>query len=100
VTGTIPLTRTLQAQADAGKVDLGDCEGVQAYLRRNLHWRVTRMDDSEVPSGEVRDLKVSVVSSVVKAAEAADEFPVWGDFVVHTGVTDGRSGGLCVGEAA
>jgi len=53
-----------------------------------------------VPSGEVQDLKVSVVSSVVKEAEAADEFPVWGDFVVHTGVTDGRSGGLCAGEAA
>lgn len=58
------------------------------------------MDDTDVPSGEVQDLKVSVVSSVVKEAEAADEFPVWGDFVVHTGVTDGRSGGLCAGENA
>ena len=98
VTGTIPLTRTLTAQAEKGLVDVEDCEAVEAYLRKNLHWRITRMDDSYVPNGEVRDLRVSVVSSVVKAAEAEDEFPVWGDFEVHTGITDGRDGGLCAGE--
>ena len=98
VTGTIPLTRTLQAKADDGKVNLKDCEAVEAYLRKNLHWRVTRMDDTYVPNGEVQDLKVSVVSSVVQEAEAEDEFPTWGDFTVHTGITDGRSGGLCEGD--
>jgi len=98
ITGTIPLTRTLQLQANAGKVNLQDDEAVQAYLRKNLHWRVTRMDDSFVPAGEVQDLRVSVVSSVVKDAEAEDEFPVWGDFKVHTGITQGRDGGLCAGE--
>ena len=79
-------------------VDLKDCKAVETYLRQNLHWRVTRMDDTYVPNEEVQDLKISVVSSVVKAAEAEDEFPVWGDFEVHTGVTEGRSGGLCAGE--
>ena len=79
-------------------MDGEDCEAVEAYLRKNLHWRITRMDDSYVPNGEVQDLRVSVVSSVVQAAEAEDEFPVWGDFEVHTGVTDGRDGGLCAGE--
>lgn len=95
VTGTIPLTRTLNAQAEDGKVDLSCAETVEAYLRKNLHWRITRMDDSFVPSSEVQDLKISVVSSVVKEAEADDEFPVWGDFSVHTAVTEGRNGGLC-----
>ena len=98
VTGTIPLTRTLSAQEEKGLVNLDCEEEVEAYLRKNLHWRVTRMDDTYVPSSEVQDLKISVVSSVVKAAEADDEFPVWGDFVVHTGVTEGRDGGLCAGE--
>lgn len=98
VTGTIPLTRTLQAHADDGKIDLDDCTAVEKYLRKNLHWRVTRMDDTYVPSAEVQDLKVSVVSSVVKEAEALDEFPVWGDFTVHPGVTEGRDGGLCEGD--
>ena len=98
ITGTIPLTRTLQAQADQGKVDLENCAAVEAYLFRNLHWRVTRMDDTYVPSSQVQDLKVSVVSSVVQEAEADDEFPVWGDFTVHPSVTSGRSGGLCHGD--
>ena len=98
VTGTIPLTRTLQAHADDGKVDLEDCDAVERYLRENLHWRVTRMDDTYVPSGEVQDLKVSVVSSVVKEAEALDEFPTWGEFTVHPGITEGRAGGLCQGD--
>lgn len=98
VTGTIPLTRTLSGQANKGLVNLDCTEEVEAYLRKNLHWRVTRMDDTFVPSSEVQDLKISVVSSVVKAAEADDEFPVWGDFEVHTGITEGRDGGLCSGD--
>lgn len=58
------------------------------------------MDDSCVPTNEVPELKISVVSSCVTPAEAEDQFPIWGDFEVHTPVTSGRPGGLSDGEPA
>ena len=98
VTGTIPLTRTLNLQADQGLVDLSDEKEVESYLRKNLHWRVTRMDDTNVPRDQVQELKISVVSCDVTPAESDDEFPTWGDFTVHTDITAGRPAGLCPGE--
>lgn len=61
---------------------------------------MSQMDDSSVPTNEVPELKISVVSSCVTPAEAEDEFPSWGTFQVHTPVTAGRPGGLCEGEPA
>ena len=43
ITGTIPLTRALRRDADAGEVDLKDEKAVEAYLTQNLHWRVTNV---------------------------------------------------------
>lgn len=57
------------------------------------------MDGSEIPRGEVPNLKVSVASSAVQPANADDEFPKWvGGFTTHTEITDGRPGGLCEGD--
>lgn len=58
------------------------------------------MDDTQVPRGEVEELRVSVVSCWVRAAEREDEFPVWGEFSVRRGVTEGRVAGLSAGEDA
>ena len=79
---------------------MNDEKGVESYLKRNLHWRVTTMDDAFVPRDQVPDLKVSVVSCDVTAAEADDEFPTWGVFSVHRGITAGRAAGLGDGEDA
>ncbi len=43
ITGTVPLTKALRRDADAGKVDIKDEKAVEAYLTQNLHWRVTNV---------------------------------------------------------
>ena len=57
------------------------------------------MDDTEVPRDQVADLKFSVVSATVTAAQSASEFPSWGEFKAHQDITDGRPGGLGFGDA-
>ncbi|KAI4164925.1 MAG: hypothetical protein LQ342_001558 [Letrouitia transgressa] len=99
VTGTIPLTKALRKHAHDGSFKLEDMASVKAYLLKNLHWRITRMDDTEVPRDQVADLKFSVVSSTVTAAQSDSEFPSWGEFKAHLDITNGRPGGLSFGEA-
>ncbi|KAL8704173.1 MAG: hypothetical protein Q9201_002671 [Fulgogasparrea decipioides] len=98
VTGQIPLTRALRADEQNGLVDLGNETGTKDYLTKNLHWRVTTMDDKDVPRDQVPDLRVSVVTANVQAAQAADQFPIWGEMKVQTDVTNGRPAGLGVGD--
>ncbi len=57
------------------------------------------MDDKEVPRDQVPDLKISVVAAYVSAAQADDEFPVWGEMIVQTDITTGRPAGLGPGDA-
>ncbi|KAI4093348.1 MAG: hypothetical protein LQ344_002936 [Seirophora lacunosa] len=94
VTGQIPLTRTLRADEQRGLLDMKDEGKTKDYLTRHLHWRVTTMDDKEVPRDKVPDLKISVVAANVQAADAEDVFPVWGELKVQHGITNGRPGGL------
>ncbi|KAL8967389.1 MAG: hypothetical protein Q9183_002944 [Haloplaca sp. 2 TL-2023] len=94
VTGQIPLTRRLRADEQEGLVKLANETATKEYVTSNLHWRVTTMDDKDVPRDQVADLKISVVTADVQAAEADDQFPVWGDFKVQTDVTNGRPAGL------
>ena len=98
VTGTLPLSTKLQLDADKGKVDMRNSAQVEAYLKDNLHWRITKMDDSPVPLEEVAQLKISVVSSVVQQAQNASDFPVWGEITVHGDITNDKVGGLNFGE--
>ncbi|KAL8841953.1 MAG: hypothetical protein Q9170_000733 [Blastenia crenularia] len=98
VTGQIPLTRALRADEQKGLVDMEDEGKTKDYLTKNLHWRVTTMDDKDVPRDQVPDLKISVVAANVQAAEADDEFPVWGEMKVQQDITNGRPAGLGSGD--
>lgn len=42
-TGTIPLTNALRRNHEAGKVDIKDEKAVEAYLTKNLVWRVSNV---------------------------------------------------------
>ncbi|KAI4186648.1 MAG: hypothetical protein LQ348_004192 [Seirophora lacunosa] len=83
VTGQIPLTRTLRADEQRGLLDMKNEGKTKDYLTRHLHWRVTTMDDKEVPRDKVPELKISVVAANVQAADADDVFPVWGELKVR-----------------
>ncbi|KAL8727773.1 MAG: hypothetical protein Q9166_005828 [cf. Caloplaca sp. 2 TL-2023] len=99
VTGQFPLTRALRADAQQGLLNMTDEAKTKGYLTKNLHWRITTMDDKDVPRDAVPDLKISVVAANVQAAKADDEFPVWGELKVQHDITDGRPAGLSVGDA-
>ncbi|KAL8771913.1 MAG: hypothetical protein Q9209_002851 [Squamulea sp. 1 TL-2023] len=98
VTGQIPLTRALRADSQKGLLNMTDEVKTKEYLTRNLHWRITTMDDKDVPRDQVPDLKISVVAANVEAAKADDKFPVWGELKVQHDITDGRPGGLNFGD--
>lgn len=41
ITGTVPLTKALRRDYEAGKVDIKDEKAVEDYLTKNLYWRVS-----------------------------------------------------------
>jgi tyrosinase len=99
VTGTVPLTSALLQDIVAGRLASLNPADVEPYLQKNLHWRVTQFDGTEVPRDQVPGLKVSVCSTEVTIAE--DSTPVYsGHYTVHPSITDGRPAGLGEGENA
>ncbi|KAL8675053.1 MAG: hypothetical protein Q9168_000536 [Polycauliona sp. 1 TL-2023] len=96
VTGQIPLTRALRIDESNGLLNLTNETMTKDYLTKNLHWRVTTMDDKEVPRDQVPDLKISVITANVQAAAADDQFPVWGELKVQADITSGRPAGLAI----
>ncbi|KAI9754063.1 MAG: hypothetical protein M4579_004883 [Chaenotheca gracillima] len=98
VSGVIPLTTTLLGSIAEGLLQNLDTDIALAFLKKNLSWRVTRLDNTHVENDQVPDLKVSVVSAQVTKATRSDEFPTWGSYTVHSDVTDGNAGGFNIGE--
>jgi tyrosinase len=70
---------------------------VVPYLREGLAWRVTLFDGGERSADEVPGLKVSVASTQVVIGE--DGLPNYsGEYRVWPEITEGKPGGLSVGE--
>ncbi|KAI9775145.1 MAG: hypothetical protein M1839_001396 [Geoglossum umbratile] len=98
VTASIPLTTTLIDCVKAHELRSLSPEEVEPYLVKNLHWRVTLLDDTHVRREDTPDLKLSVVSVDVKQPESEGIFPTWGDYAVHRIITAGRPAGLGDGD--
>lgn len=97
ISGTIPLTPILLKLYKYGDLGSLETENVIPYLIRNLHWRVTLQDGSEIDRSEVQSLKISVVSTEVSCAQGG--FPEYsGAYKVHSEVTGGRPAGLGEGD--
>ena len=60
VTGTIPLTMALVQHVEAGQLNGTDLHAVEAYLTRNLHWRVTLVSVPSSAQG-ARNLELRTV---------------------------------------
>ena len=93
ITGTVPLTTTLRQKVASGALANMEPSTVEPYLQQNLEWRVAMFDGTYVPVSDVPDFSVTVVTSQVQAANAADEFPKWGDFSTMANATSGKEGG-------
>jgi tyrosinase len=106
VSGTVPLTSAVLRDVVGGGDGDGDGGGgvtsleagdVVPYLREKLAWRVTLFDGEERSAAEVPGLKVSVASTQVTIGE--DGLPNYsGEYRVWPEITQGKLGGLGVGE--
>lgn len=109
VSGTVSLTAALVRDIVDGGGGDGDGSGsgggvtsleaadVVPYLREKLAWRVTLFDGGERSADEVPGLKVSVASTQVVIGE--DGLPNYtGEYRVWPEITEGKLGGLGVGE--
>ncbi|KAJ9648776.1 hypothetical protein H2199_000689 [Coniosporium tulheliwenetii] len=97
--GTVPLNTVLEAKVAAG--ELGGLEEsiVVPYLQKNLQWRITKVDGTEVPAAQVPDFKIAVVSTEVMPPTAMSDFPTWSsEYTVHGEITGGRPGGFTAGD--
>lgn len=89
VTGTIPLTDRLHVDIMGGFLRSLQPEDVTPYLAKNLGYRVSLMNDTEVPNVAVPSLKVSILSIDVERSANDDELPRWGEMRGHMDVSMG-----------
>ncbi|KAK8056801.1 hypothetical protein PG993_002028 [Apiospora rasikravindrae] len=83
ITGTIPLTSTLINHLYEEKLQSLDSVDAEAYLRNNLRIRVVASNGTVVEPSQVDGLKISIVSSYVKAAKSNAELASWGRVSSH-----------------
>ncbi|SLM36604.1 Uncharacterised domain, di-copper centre [Lasallia pustulata] len=93
VTGQIPLTIALAERYLAHHLDDLTPNSVVPYLQKNLHWRVTLADGTEVALAEVPELTVSVISNEVQLPTAPHQLPTYAEEVeVYPAITTNRDG--------
>ncbi|KAF2760027.1 Di-copper centre-containing protein [Pseudovirgaria hyperparasitica] len=94
ITGSVPLTRSLRARWENGRLESLDEDKVIPYLQEHLHWRVRRSSDgAQVPVSRLPSLAVSVVSSLIRPAQSEGEFPrQLTDTKTHPEVVDHNEG--------
>jgi tyrosinase len=94
VSGTVPLTRALTQQVDAGNLEDLSVETVAEYLQNNLQWRVASSNGSEIPAANVPGLQVSIVTANATLPADSEAFPVFGEWATLPAITHGKAGGL------
>lgn len=99
VSGTVPLTGALLDRIS----EIGSLEPnvVTPYLKKNLHWRIHKMDDAHtnIPREGQGRVKFSVACAEVEAPKAKDALPVYGPWTTIYDITEGRPTGAGPGEA-
>ncbi|KAK8126358.1 uncharacterized protein PG998_002117 [Apiospora kogelbergensis] len=83
ISGTVPLTSTLVDHVYDERLQSLDSTEAEAYLRENLMIRVVISDGTVVEPSQVDGLKISIVSSNVKAAKSNTELASWGRVASH-----------------
>jgi tyrosinase len=87
VTGTIPLTSALLDNISTGLLPSLKEADVEPYLKENLKYRITLIDDTEIRNSELSSLSISVVSATVQQSSEDHELPKWGPMVLHMNLT-------------
>jgi len=83
ISGTVPLTSTLVDHVYDEKLQSLDSTEAETYLQENLKIRVVVSDGTVVEPSQVDGLRISIVSSNVKAAKSNTELASWGRVASH-----------------
>ncbi|KAI1382190.1 Di-copper centre-containing protein [Hypoxylon crocopeplum] len=83
VAGTIPMTSALMHMVASGKVLSLHADDVEPFLKYNLELRVCLANGSTVDARQVDGLRVSIVSSMVRAPESETMLSEWGKIESH-----------------
>jgi tyrosinase len=89
VTGTIPLTSALSTILKTGALSNLDVEAIEPFLTRNLRFKVSYLNYTEVPASKVPSLKINVVTATVQKAASNGILPIWGAMADSTEVREG-----------
>lgn len=93
ISGSIPLTRTLQEMVGNAGILSGLAETIVVpFLSKNLQWRVLANGNSVDPA-TIPGFSVTVASSTASQPQSDEELPVFSDFIQLLDVTKGRAGG-------
>jgi tyrosinase len=89
VGATIPLTDSLVNNINQGNLKTLEPDDVNLFLAKNLSYRLSYPNDTEVSNGSVPSLKISVLSIAMTGPARDDELPRWGETRSHMDVNTG-----------
>ena len=92
--GSVPLTRTLQAEVAAGTISDMSEDTVVPYLTSQLVWRIAGPKGTSVDPNSVKNFEVAVYGSTASVPPSPDVLPKYSDFIELADVTHGKAGGL------
>ena len=90
--GSVPLTRTLTDEFNAGDIASLEVDPVVEYLKKNLKWRIAGPTGGVVDPNSIADFEVSVYGST--ATESTEgSLPIWSAFIPLAEITENKAGG-------
>ena len=78
----VSLNPALRQAVKAGELEDMDLENVQAYLKKNLSWRVKMLHGHAVSPNSIPGFDVTILSADVEMPENNNELPKWSTFKV------------------
>ncbi|KAF2466550.1 Di-copper centre-containing protein [Lindgomyces ingoldianus] len=91
--GCLPLTTALQGKQAYGELKSLGPDDVEAYLKKNLHYKVIGPGGAEIPAENVPGLHVYVKTCPITPAKGPSELPSLGDYIVLPKVTYDKPAG-------
>lgn len=91
--GCIPLTTALQGKEATGELKSLHPDDVEAYLEKNLHYKVIGPGGVEVPAEQIPGFHVYAKSCEVTPPSSPEELPSLGEYVTIPKATEGKPAG-------
>jgi tyrosinase len=89
VGATIPLTDSLIKNINQGNLNTLDPDDVNPFLAKNLSYRLSFLNDTEISNVGVPSLKISIASVAVTRPGSDGELPRWGTPRGHMDMSTG-----------